>query len=280
MIPVNIIEILDDALIPPGRGHRIFTSLEGELPGGSIKDRMVAGEMARWAAAGELRPGRILTEASAGSTAKSLAHYAHEAGCRCVIFALDSLPRQHLQLLRVDLEKQGAELRVVPLSDILDRIHAFSKENHALYLNQMAADGKRGHYTGFGRVIAEKLGSIDALIGAVGTGHSLLGTAAGLPPSTSIISAEPSEGEVPGVRNVAQTRFGDGDPVAPGDFTRRILVPAPPSSNQVIFESSAGPVQGGGSFALVLSAAAEYLRNTENKQVFLIGAANYRKSFR
>jgi cysteine synthase A len=193
-------------------GLRAHTSLEGLNPGGSIKDHMVAGELADWRSQGLLRPGRILVEASAGSTGRSLAHYARQAGCRCVIFAPATLPQTHLKAFERDLEKQGASLVVAPPDAIFEQLRAFCAKNDALYLDQMRPE-RRKHYAPLGARIQQELGAIDVLVGAVGTGHSLLGIAEGINPRPRVVSVEPLGAEIPGIRNVEATRFGAEDPV-------------------------------------------------------------------
>jgi cysteine synthase len=261
-------------------GRRLHTSLEGENPGGSIKDHLVAGEIAEWARRGELRPGRVLAEASAGSTGRSLAYYARRAGCRCTIFAPRSLPEDKLHGLMADLREAGAELRIEPDNEIFEKLRAYCAAEDALFLNQMANRNNRRHYAQLGREITRQLGKIDALVGAVGTGHSLLGIAEGMQPRPQVVTAEPLDGQIPGVRNIEQVRFGDDDPISPSDFDQRLVVSVKGMPPEIAFESSAGTVHAAQSFGLVMKAAASLLERNPGQQVFLIGAANWRKTIR
>src|SRR5687767_10373902 len=107
MIPIRIVEITEQWLeLKPGQ--KVFTSLEGENPGGSIKDRMVHGEIQALMRKGLLKPGDAISEVSAGSTAKSMAHYCPLYGVKCVLFVPSSTDPAVLDTLK----KNGANLHV------------------------------------------------------------------------------------------------------------------------------------------------------------------------
>ncbi len=57
---------------------------------------------------------------------------------------------------------------------------------------------KRRFYSALGNAAQAQIGKIEILIGAVGTGHSLMGTADGITPTPYIVSAEPRDGNVSG----------------------------------------------------------------------------------
>lgn len=52
-------------------------------PGGSVKDRVAAEVVQEALASGQLVPGGLITEGTAGSTGVSLAMVAQAVGCRC-----------------------------------------------------------------------------------------------------------------------------------------------------------------------------------------------------
>lgn len=254
-------------------GTRVWTSLEGENPGGSIKDHMVLHELRAWLESGRLRPGQTVAEVSAGSTARSLAHYARELGLRCVLF----LPTGTSAETLAGLQSMGAEVHLGPAdASLYAALDDHCAETGAIPFDQFKDRGKRRHYERLGREVAARLGRIDLVLGAVGTGHSLLGLAAGLEPRPRTVSVEPLDTEIEGVRNLERLHFGDIDPCSPDSFDERILVEAGAIDPSPQVLSSDGPLHTTASFELVLAGARARLDEARGSRVFLIGAANRR----
>ena len=78
MIQTNLVQLIDRR-IRLSRDVQLWTSLEGENPGGSIKDRMVLPELLQLKTKGI----NNISEISAGSTALSLAFYSQKFGLKC-----------------------------------------------------------------------------------------------------------------------------------------------------------------------------------------------------
>lgn len=278
MIKTVIVEITDARLCLDS-GTRFFTSLEGENPGRSIKDHMVLGEILALLKAGKLRPGDRISEASSGSTARSLAHYAQEMGLRCVLFVPDHLALEQVELLK---SLQADVYRVEPTT-AYERYSRFISEQKVHPLDQLGDPRLSRHYAELGREALRQLEHIDAVVGAVGTGHSLLGVARGISAGsakpTRKITAEPRHEKVSGIRNIDLERHGARDACNVGWFDERVLVDSDQYFPDLFIETTMGKIGFSQSFRLVLAAAKIKAAEAPHyKQTFfLIGATNHRQ---
>lgn len=270
----TIVRIADLTGITDRRDVSVFTSLEGENPGGSIKDRMVRGELEYLLSIQAIRPGDKIAELSAGSTALSLAHHAGELKLRSLVFLPAGSPAELIEALR----EKKTEVRTLPFDNVYERYREAIQKERVHDFNQMFDTAKRRHYFPLAAEIEKSLPPLDALIGAVGTGHSLLGIAAGLGRSLHLASAEPLGAEkIPGVRNIETDRFGPNDPCRPELFAERILVPSAGMFPHRLISTSAGQVEIGPTFQLVLGGIGRLLeKNRQLRTVFAVGAKNRR----
>jgi pyridoxal-phosphate dependent enzyme len=270
----TFVEICDEWLGDSRRNCRVFTSLEGHNPGGSIKDWMVAGELAALVRAGALAKGDCIAEASAGSTARSLAVFSKQVGLRCVLFVPNRMSCHEL----TELIQLGADVRPVEIEGAYERFDAFCAATGARSFNQLKDVTKRRHYHSFGRFVSHMLGPIDVVVGAVGTGHSLVGVSEGIESNPVIVSAEPLRGGIPGIRNVVGTRYGDDDPCNETWFDRRIEVGSADYFPGSDVETTSGPIHVSDSFRVVLGAARVLVAEAARLRLFLVGASNTRRS--
>lgn len=274
MITTVLVRVTEPRLRAVAAGHRVWTSLEGENPGGSIKDRMVRAEVERAFAAGELGPGGRVSEISAGSTALSLALLAKERGLACALFVPVGLAAP----MREKLEGSGAELHFRTPEVGYAAYEEYCLANPTWRLDQMKRPGLEDHYAVWARrEIAPRLPRPDWLVGAVGTGHSLRGLAEGLNPALGSVSAEPAEvRRVNGIRNLRLERFGAEDPCSPEAFSRRVEISAGAQFPVGELEVDGGRISFPESFQVVLGAvevlAAESSRGPLD--IFAVGAGN------
>lgn len=266
-----VVEITDPEVLKSCPGIRVFTTLEGENPGGSIKDRMVIGELEELLACGLLRPKDRVGEVSAGSTAKSLAFHTKRLGLRCVLFVPDFLAKVEVEAMK----SLGAEVYPVKVEGAYEQFETFCAKSGVHPFNQAKDIAKRRFYSDLGESAQAQIGKIDVLIGAVGTGHSLLGTADAIHPKPYLMTAEPGEGSVSGIRNLEKDRYGESDPCDPSYFDQRVVL----SSDQYFPKSqiltSVGLVEIPDSFRVVLGALSAAPKS-QQKNIFLVGASNRR----
>ncbi|KAF7831277.1 cysteine synthase 2 [Senna tora] len=139
--PLIRINSLSDAT-----GCEILGKCEFLNPGGSVKDRVAVKIIEEALSSGQLCPGGIVTEGSAGSTAISLATVAPAYGCKCHVVIPDDAAIEKSQII----EALGATVeRVRPVS-ITHKDHFVNiAKRRASEANEFASKHRRkSHLTG------------------------------------------------------------------------------------------------------------------------------------
>jgi cysteine synthase A len=171
-------------------GCDIFGKAEFMNPGGSVKDRTGLGIIRAAEAAGDLEPGGVIVEGTAGNTGIGLTLVANALGYESVIVMPASASQEKID----HLEMLGAELLLVPAVPYSDPEHyihqaediargrAASEPRGAVWARQFDNLANRDiHYRTTGQEIWEQTeGKVDGFICAVGTGGTLAGVAAAL----------------------------------------------------------------------------------------------------
>jgi cysteine synthase A len=171
-------------------GCEILGKAEFLNPGGSVKDRAALAIVQDAVARGELRPGGVIVEGTAGNTGIGLALVGNALGYRTVIVIPDTQSQEKKDMLRL----AGADLREVPavpyknpenyvhVSGRLAKEMAAREPNGAIWANQFDNTANRmGHYRTTGPEIWRQTdGKLDGFICAVGTGGTLAGVAMAL----------------------------------------------------------------------------------------------------
>jgi cysteine synthase A len=166
-------------------GCTILGKCEFMNPGGSVKDRAAKYIILDAEARGELQPGGVIVEGTAGNTGIGLAMVGNARGYRTVITMPDTQSREKQDALRM----LGVELHTVPavpFSDPQNYVHvaerlagelAAASPGGVLYTDQWnnLSNGD-GHYRSTGPEIwAQTEGTVDAFCCAIGTGGTLSG---------------------------------------------------------------------------------------------------------
>ncbi|HVY57314.1 MAG TPA: cysteine synthase A [Xanthobacteraceae bacterium] len=171
-------------------GCTILGKAEFMNPGQSVKDRAALFIIQDAVARGELRPGGVIVEGTAGNTGIGLALVGNAMGFRSVIVIPETQSQEKKDMLRLC----GAELVEVPavpyaspnnyvkLSGRLAAQLAKSEPNGAIWANQFDNVANRnGHIATTGPEIwTQTDGKVDGFICAVGTGGTLAGVAIAL----------------------------------------------------------------------------------------------------
>ena len=169
-------------------GCEILGKAEFMNPGGSVKDRAAKAIIEAAEASGELKPGGVIVEGTAGNTGISLTLVGRSKGYRSVIVMPETQSQEKKDALRVC----GADLRLVPAvpyrdpgnyvrySERLAEELRQTEEGGVIWANQFDNTANRmGHYSTTGPEFWEQTnGQIDGFICAVGSGGTLAGTAA------------------------------------------------------------------------------------------------------
>ena len=171
-------------------GCTILGKAEFMNPGQSVKDRAALFIIEDAVKKGELRPGGVIVEGTAGNTGIGLALVGNALGYRSVIV----IPQTQSQEKKDTLRLCGADLievPAVPYSDPNNYVKvsgrlaaqlANSEKNGAIWANQFDnVANRRGHIETTGQEIWRQTdGKVDGFVCAVGTGGTLAGVAMAL----------------------------------------------------------------------------------------------------
>lgn len=261
--------LLTDPRLPGSGKIRFWTSLEGENPGGSVKDHLVSQELLSQLASGKLKPGMMVCELSAGSTARSLAHWGAQCGLQVHLFLPDDLDEEK----RAQLRDSSARLTYVPRATAESVYQQYLRENPDCWpLNQMGNPLLADHYVSVARSYLSELPSgVDLVMGPIGTGHSLLGMGKGFSPA-ELWSVEPADFDLPGVRNLERQNFGPSDPCDIQKISHRVFVKSSEFRDWGPLLSSNGPLVASASFHLILSSLGSVRFPPRVQNVWLVGA--------
>ncbi len=166
-------------------GCTILGKAEFLNPGGSVKDRTAKYIILDAEERGDLRPGGVVVEGTAGNTGIGLALVGNTRGYRTVIVIPETQSQEKKDMLRLC----GADLREVPavpfknpenyvhVAERLAKELAESEPSGVLYANQWDnLSNRSGHYRSTGPEIWEQTGGrVDGFTCAIGTGGTLAG---------------------------------------------------------------------------------------------------------
>ena len=159
----------------------ILAKLETFNPGNSIKDRMAVKMIDDAEAAGQLKPGGTIIEATSGNTGMGLALVAIARGYQLICTMPDKQSQEKIDILRA----MGAEVMVTPTNVAADDPRSYysvaTKLNedipNSFYPNQYDnLSNREAHYETTGPEIWEQTeGKITHLVVGVGTGGTISG---------------------------------------------------------------------------------------------------------
>ncbi|MGH0036127.1 MAG: cysteine synthase A [Myxococcota bacterium] len=185
-------------------GCTILGKAEFLNPGGSVKDRAAKYIILDAEERGDLRPGGVVVEGTAGNTGIGLAMVGNARGYRTVIFMPETQSQEKKDMLRLC----GCELHCVPAVPFKNPDHyvhqaaryaeelARTEPKGVLYANQWDnLSNRTGHVRSTGPEIWEQTdGTVDGFTCAIGTGGTLAGVALSLKdrnPDIRIAAADP-----------------------------------------------------------------------------------------
>lgn len=188
----------------------LFLKLEGNNPGGSVKDRPAYNMIKAALDRNEIRKGNKLIEATSGNTGIALAMIASAFSLNIELVMPENSTKERIQTMRA----YGAKVTLTP-SDIgiegsRDYAENKVKEQGYIMLNQFANDDNwKAHYKTTGPEIwKDTNGQITHFISAMGTTGTIMGTSTFLKeqnPNIQIIGAQPTDNsKIPGIRKWPQ----------------------------------------------------------------------------
>ncbi|HEY8397358.1 MAG TPA: pyridoxal-phosphate dependent enzyme, partial [Flavihumibacter sp.] len=184
----------------------IYAKLEGNNPGGSVKDRAAYGMIKGAIDRGELKPGIKLIEATSGNTGIALAMIASLFNVEIELVMPEDATRERV----LSMEAFGAKVTLTPkersMEGSIDYATAKVAEGGYLMLNQFAnEDNYKMHYRTTGPEIwRDTNGTVTHFVSAMGTTGTIMGVSRYLKeqnPAVQIVGCQPTEGsKIPGIR--------------------------------------------------------------------------------
>ncbi len=202
---------------------QLFLKLEKFNPGQSMKDRMALNMVFHAEQKGLLKKGGCIIESTSGNTGISLAMIAAERGYRFIAIVDHHAAKNKIAIMRA----YGAEIVYAENNCSKSRVSVKEREHLAEKIHKKISnsffprqadnpDNSDGYYRSLGpEIISDTEGKITTLIGAVGTGGSLCGTAKYLKeyhPDISVIGVEPVGSVIFGGDDAPYYQSGTGTP--------------------------------------------------------------------
>ena len=215
-------------VVEPGMAE-VWVKLEGQNPGGSIKDRTALGMVLDAERRGVLPPGGTIVEPTSGNTGIGLAQIAAARGYRLILCLPSSMSEERKRTLLA----YGAELVLTdPERRMLAAIEAAEKirdELGAWMPNQFNNPANvRVHYEMTGPELWEQMdGRVDAFVYGSGTGGTISGVGRYFKeqnPNVIVVAVEPARSPVLSGGERGQHQFqGMGPGFVPGNFDRAVV---------------------------------------------------------
>jgi len=210
----SILQVIGDTplvgvhALSPNPDVRIYAKLEGQNPGGSMKDRIALRMVEVAERDGVLTPGDTILEPSSGNTGIGLALVARMKGYRLRIVLPENVSEERRQMLEIF----GAEVVPSPGEEgsngAIRMAEKLSAEDPSLvmlfqYGNPANPDA---HYRTTGPEILRDCPEVDVFVAGLGTSGTLMGVGRYLKeqnPDVRVVAVEPPAGElVQGLRSL------------------------------------------------------------------------------
>jgi cysteine synthase B len=194
----------------PNPAVKIYGKMEGDNPGGSVKDRAAYGMIKGALERGELKSGMKLIEATSGNTGIALAMIAR-------LFDLDIelvMPENSTRERVLTMQAYGATVTLTSASGGMEAAIDYAtlqvEKGGYLMLNQFAnPDNYLAHYKTTGPEIwRDTAGQITHFVSSMGTTGTIMGVSRFLKEQNNqvqIVGAQPTDGsKIPGIRRWPQ----------------------------------------------------------------------------
>ena len=192
--------------IPTRKDITIFGKLEGNNPGGSVKDRAAYGMIKGALDRGEIHKGSKLVEATSGNTGIALAMIASIMGLEMTLIMPDNSTRERVLAMKA----YGAEVILTPAARTIEYSRELAEDmaaNQGYHmLNQFANPDNYGmHYQTTGPEIWRDTNQkVTHFVSAMGTTGTIMGVSRYLKeqnPDVQIVGTQPTDGSrIPGIR--------------------------------------------------------------------------------
>jgi len=241
----------------------IWAKLEGNNPGGSVKDRIALSMIEAAEREGKLTPGGTVVEPTSGNTGIGLAMVAAIKGYRMILTMPETMSMERRQMLQA----YGAEIVLTEgkkgMKGAVDKATELQQENPGYFMPQQFENcyNPEVHMRTTAAEILNDLGSVpDAFVAGIGTGGTITGVGQVLrdrKPDIWIAGVEPAASPVlsggsPGPHKLA----GLGAGFIPGILNTKIYNEIIPVSDQDAAETTRSLAKAEGILAGISSGAA------------------------
>ncbi|MEO5978729.1 MAG: cysteine synthase CysM [Chryseolinea sp.] len=192
--------------IPVNSNVTIYGKLEGNNPGGSVKDRAAYGMITAALSRGDIKKGDRLVEATSGNTGIALAMIARIMGLEMTLIMPDNSTRERV----LSMEAYGATVILTPAAKTIEYsrelAEKMSKEDGYFMLDQFSnEDNYKIHYKTTGPEIwRDTQGKVTHFVSAMGTTGTIMGVSRYLKEKNDeiqIVGTQPTDGScIPGIR--------------------------------------------------------------------------------
>ncbi|MFN4252948.1 cysteine synthase A [Deinococcus sp.] len=207
----------------------VFVKLEGQNPGGSIKDRTALGLVEDAERRGLLKPGGTIVEPTSGNTGIGLAQVAAAKGYKLIL----CMPAQMSEERKRTLAAYGAELVLTDperrMLAAIEEAEAIAERTGAVMMGQFTNPANPAvHEATTGPELWEQMeGRIDAFVYGSGTGGTISGVGRYLKrmnPAVQIVACEPARSNVLSGGERGEHGFqGMGPGFVPANLDRSVI---------------------------------------------------------
>lgn len=190
----------------PNKSVTIYAKLEGQNPGGSVKDRAAFGMIKGALDRKEIKPGSKLVEATSGNTGIALAMIAQAMGVHMTLIMPDNSTAERIKTMKA----YGAEVILTPAERTIEYSRELAEDmsntDEYFMLNQFAnPDNWKAHYRTTGPEIWQATkGKVTHFVSSMGTTGTIMGTSRYLKEQNEniqIVGVQPTAGSrIPGIR--------------------------------------------------------------------------------
>ena len=212
MIYDNMIDLIGNTPIVEIQGItdnpriKLYAKIEGQNPGGSVKDRAALGMLEGAMKKGEIQVGSHVVEATSGNTGIALAMIAQQFKINITLVMPEHASKERIDTMRAF----GAEVILTPSEKTIEYSREYAQkmvdEKGYFMLNQFGNNNNwRSHFKSTGPEIWKATkGSVTHFVSAMGTTGTIMGVSRYLKEKDSniqIIGVQPKEGsKIPGIR--------------------------------------------------------------------------------
>jgi S-sulfo-L-cysteine synthase (O-acetyl-L-serine-dependent) len=202
--------LIESVNLVKNKNVKLLLKLEGNNPGGSVKDRAAYNMIASAIERGDIKKGDKLIEATSGNTGIALAMIAQLFNIEIELVLPEDSTKERTQTMLAygaTVILTPASLGIIGSRDYVDQKMA---KGGYIMLNQFANDDNwKAHYKTTGPEIwRDTEGTVTHFVSAMGTTGTIIGTSTYLKeknPAIQIVGTQPSDGsQIPGIRKWPQ----------------------------------------------------------------------------